>query len=86
LKKTWELGAASASDSKSSGFRRIVMKIRPLNDRILIKRLESKETKKGETVIPDTGGATRDPFWASSSHPAAASASDSKKTDSGGMS
>ena len=30
------------------------MKIRPLYDRILIKRLESKETKKGGLIIPDT--------------------------------
>jgi chaperonin GroES len=30
------------------------MKIRPLQDRILIKRLEEKEIKKGGIIIPDT--------------------------------
>ena len=29
-------------------------KIRPLQDRILVKRLEEKETKKGSIIIPDT--------------------------------
>jgi chaperonin GroES len=30
------------------------MKIRPLHDRILVKRLEEQETKKGGIIIPDT--------------------------------
>jgi len=30
------------------------MKIRPLYDRILVKRLEEKEVKKGGIIIPDT--------------------------------
>ena len=30
------------------------MKIKPLHDRILVKRLEEKETKKGGIIIPDT--------------------------------
>jgi chaperonin GroES len=30
------------------------MKIRPLHDRILIKRQEEKETRKGGIIIPDT--------------------------------
>ena len=30
------------------------MKFRPLHDRILVKRLEEKETVKGGIVIPDT--------------------------------
>jgi chaperonin GroES len=30
------------------------MKIRPLHDRILVKRLEEKEVKKGGIIIPDT--------------------------------
>ncbi len=30
------------------------MKIRPLNDRILVKRLEEEETTKGGIIIPDT--------------------------------
>ena len=29
-------------------------KIRPLHDRILVKRLEEQETKKGGIIIPDT--------------------------------
>lgn len=30
------------------------MKVIPLNDRILLKRLEEKEKKKGGIIIPDT--------------------------------
>jgi len=30
------------------------MKIRPLQDRVLIKRLEEQEVKKGAIIIPDT--------------------------------
>ena len=30
------------------------MKLRPLHDRILIKRIEEKETVKGGIIIPDT--------------------------------
>ncbi len=30
------------------------MKVRPLHDRILVKRLEEKETKKGGIIIPDS--------------------------------
>lgn len=30
------------------------MKVRPLADRILVKRVEEKETKKGGIIIPDT--------------------------------
>jgi chaperonin GroES len=30
------------------------MKIRPLHDRILVKREEQKESKKGGIIIPDT--------------------------------
>jgi chaperonin GroES len=30
------------------------MKIKPLNDRVLIKRLENKESVKGGIIIPDT--------------------------------
>ena len=30
------------------------MKIRPLHDRILVKRAEEKEVKKGGIIIPDT--------------------------------
>jgi chaperonin GroES len=30
------------------------MKIRPLQDRVVVRRLEEKETKRGGIVIPDT--------------------------------
>jgi chaperonin GroES len=30
------------------------MKIRPLHDRVLLKRIEEKEVKKGGIIIPDT--------------------------------
>jgi chaperonin GroES len=30
------------------------MKIRPLHDRILVKRVEEQESKKGSIIIPDT--------------------------------
>src|SRR6266508_130732 len=35
-------------------YRRQGMKIRPLYDRILVKRLETQEIKKGGIIIPDT--------------------------------
>jgi chaperonin GroES len=34
--------------------RGIIMKIRPLQDRIVVKRLESESTTKGGIIIPDT--------------------------------
>ncbi|HWT79826.1 MAG TPA: co-chaperone GroES [Candidatus Methylomirabilis sp.] len=30
------------------------MKLRPLNDRVLVRRFEEKEVKKGGIIIPDT--------------------------------
>jgi chaperonin GroES len=30
------------------------MKVKPLHDRVLVKRLEEKEQKKGNIIIPDT--------------------------------
>ena len=30
------------------------MKVRPLHDRLLVKRIEEKETTKGGLIIPDT--------------------------------
>ncbi|RLA30276.1 MAG: co-chaperone GroES [Gammaproteobacteria bacterium] len=30
------------------------MKVKPLNDRVLIKRVEAKDQKKGGIIIPDT--------------------------------
>jgi chaperonin GroES len=49
----WPATRAAGFENTQST-RRNVMKVRPLYDRILIKRLESKETKKGGIVIPDT--------------------------------
>jgi chaperonin GroES len=34
--------------------KRVMKKFRPLNDRILVKRLEEKEAKRGGIIIPDT--------------------------------
>lgn len=33
---------------------RLEMNVRPLHDRILVKRIEEKESKKGSIIIPDT--------------------------------
>jgi len=30
------------------------MKLKPLNDRVVVKRLEEKEVRKGSIIIPDT--------------------------------
>ena len=30
------------------------MKVRPLHDRLLVRRIEEKETRKGGVIIPDT--------------------------------
>ena len=30
------------------------MKIRPIEDRVLVKRIEEKEQKRGDIIIPDT--------------------------------
>jgi len=30
------------------------MKLKPLNDRVVVKRLEEREAKKGSIIIPDT--------------------------------
>jgi len=39
---------------KKGGHGAMARKIQPLHDRILVKRLEEKETKKGGIIIPDT--------------------------------
>ena len=36
-----------------------MVKMRPLNDRVLVKRLEEKEVKKGGIIIPDTAKESR---------------------------
>jgi chaperonin GroES len=36
------------------GIRRYAMKIRPLHDRVIVKRLEEEEKTKGGIIIPDT--------------------------------
>src|SRR5262245_32801988 len=40
--------------AKHRRFRRGSMKIRPLQDRILVKRIAEEETTKGGIIIPDT--------------------------------
>jgi chaperonin GroES len=34
--------------------RRLAMKVRPLHDRLIVRRIEEKETVKGGIIIPDT--------------------------------
>jgi len=34
--------------------RRVMMKIQPLHDRVIVKRIEEEETTKGGIIIPDT--------------------------------
>jgi chaperonin GroES len=38
----------------SRKIRRLTMKIRPLHDRVIVKRLEEEEKTKGGIIIPDT--------------------------------
>src|SRR5438477_12723103 len=44
---------ASATSTKHQGGRD-TMKIRPLHDRILVKRVEEQEVRRGGIIIPDT--------------------------------
>jgi chaperonin GroES len=44
----------SSSHNYYSGKEIIAMKVRPLHDRILVRRVEEKETMKGGIIIPDT--------------------------------
>ena len=39
---------------KSKGTTELVAKIKPLGDRVLVKRLDQEEVKKGGIIIPDT--------------------------------
>jgi chaperonin GroES len=39
---------------KGHEFRRIIMNVRPLADRILVRRVEEQETVRGGIIIPDT--------------------------------
>jgi chaperonin GroES len=36
------------------GTEKAMMKVRPLHDRLLVRRIEEKETAKGGIIIPDT--------------------------------
>jgi chaperonin GroES len=38
------------------------MKVRPLYDRLLVRRIEEKETVKGGIIIPDTANGTKVPL------------------------
>jgi len=44
----------SAAKIKNRGKEGLVMKLKPLGDRVLVKALEAKEVKKGGIIIPDT--------------------------------
>jgi chaperonin GroES len=46
-------GQMTGLKNKSTG-RQMTMKIRPLHDRVLVKRVEEEEVRKGGIVIPDT--------------------------------
>src|SRR5438067_11778330 len=46
--------ATSPGQNSKTCDRRKGMKIRPLYDRILVKRVEDKETRRGGIIIPDT--------------------------------
>jgi chaperonin GroES len=37
-----------------SGKEKVAMQVRPLHDRVLVKRIEEKEVVKGGIIIPDT--------------------------------
>jgi chaperonin GroES len=43
-----------ASEETSVERRRLAMKVRPLHDRLIVRRIEEKETVKGGIIIPDT--------------------------------
>jgi chaperonin GroES len=41
-------------DSSNGGYEKMAVNVTPLHDRVLIKRIEEKETVKGGIIIPDT--------------------------------
>jgi chaperonin GroES len=45
---------AGAESSPSIERKPTMMKVRPLHDRLLVRRIEEKETAKGGIIIPDT--------------------------------
>jgi len=47
-------GEASRSEQSGDRKERHAMKVRPLHDRLLVRRTEPKETAKGGIIIPDT--------------------------------
>lgn len=49
----WDAGSRT-SISKNTFYRRKYMKIRPLNDRLLVKRLKEEEMTAGGIIIPDS--------------------------------
>jgi chaperonin GroES len=54
LKRTKANGLQPGLDPNRLFLRRFTMKFHPLHDRILIKRIEEKETAKGGIIIPDS--------------------------------
>src|SRR5579875_1645909 len=54
FRKKAEIRWKAAANINSCQERRETMTVRPLHDRILVKRIEEKETIKGGIIIPDT--------------------------------
>jgi chaperonin GroES len=50
----WQSPTASASPDFTQPIRRSPMKVRPLQDRILVRRVAEEEKTKGGIIIPDT--------------------------------
>jgi chaperonin GroES len=48
--------AAAPAAGQAEGKRKVanMMKVRPLHDRLVVRRIEEKETAKGGIIIPDT--------------------------------
>jgi chaperonin GroES len=47
-------GAEAEPANAGAGRRTKAMKVRPLHDRLLVRRIEEKETARGGIIIPDT--------------------------------
>jgi chaperonin GroES len=54
LPALWHSPVLSASTQNTTPARRITMKIRPLQDRVIVKRVQEEEKTKGGIIIPDT--------------------------------
>jgi chaperonin GroES len=47
-------GRGAVSSSSGSGGKQSMAKVRPLRDRVLVKRIEEQEQKVGGIIVPDT--------------------------------